>query len=293
MFIYLVEFLCVPFWKLSLLLIYAIKPKAKSTKMKASCQCLLLIAVLPLIFSCASTKSITNFNDLTDSTIAFNVQSLEPVLQKNDILNISVASLNPEANQPFNLYTVVNTQGAAVSGTVSQSSGYLVDQDGYIQFPMLGNIKAAGYTKKQLKETITKGLIQRKLLYEPIVSIRYLNYRVTVLGEVARPNVFNIPGEKVTLLEALGLAGDLTPYARRDNVLIIHEDENGKRETIRMNLNKEDLFTSPYYYLKSNDIVYVSPNKSQAVGTSTTKQWLPAVLAGMSFLAIVIDRLTR
>lgn len=261
--------------------------------MKSPYQCLLLIAILPLMFSCASTKSITNFNTLTDSVIAFNVQSLEPVLQTNDILSISVSSLNSEASQAFNLYTVVNTQSQPVSGTVSQSSGFLVDQDGYIQFPMLGNIKAAGYTKKQLKETITKGLIQKKLLYEPIVSVRYLNYRVTVLGEVSHPSVFNVPGEKITLLEALGLAGDLTPYARRDNVLIIHEDETGKREVVRMNLNSNKLFTSPYYYLKSNDIVYVSPNRSQAVGTSTTKQWLPAILAGMSFLAIVIDRLTR
>jgi polysaccharide export outer membrane protein len=158
---------------------------------------------------------------------------------------------------------------------------------------MLGNIKAAYLTKKQLKDTITGLLIKKNLLYEPIVSIRYLNYKVVVLGEVARPSVINVPGEKIALLEALGLAGDLTPYANRNEILIIREDEAGKRITKRLDLSDKDLFTSSYYYLKSNDIVYVAPNKAKAASTSTTKQWLPVVISSMSFIAVVIGQIVK
>jgi polysaccharide export outer membrane protein len=140
---------------------------------------------------------------------------------------------------------------------------------------------------------IARSLVQKNLLYDPVVNIRYLNYKITVLGEVARPSVINVPGEKISLLEALGLAGDLTIYAQRDNILIIHEEAEGKRVTKRINLNDNDLLTSPYYYLQSNDVVYVAPNKAKVASGSTTKQWLPALFGGLSFVAIVIDRLTR
>src|SRR5687768_16221859 len=251
----------------------------------------LLIFSSAFLASCINTRKVTSFNDVTDSTIPYNVESLEPVIQKNDILSISVNSINTEAAEPFNLYTISSAQGAVNSGTVSQATGFLVDQEGYIQFPMLGNIKAANLTKKQLKDTITGLLIKKNLLYEPIVSIRYLNCKVVVLGEVARPAVINVPGEKIALLEALGLAGDLTPYANRNEILIIREDEAGKRITKRLDLSDKDLFTSSYYYLKSNDIVYVAPNKAKAASTSTTKQWLPVVISSMSFIAVVIGQI--
>jgi len=260
--------------------------------MNASYHLYLLIVSSAILSSCVNTRKVTNFNDISDMTIQYTVESLEPVIQKNDILSISVSSINTDATQPFNLYTISSTQGAVNSGTVSQASGFLVDQEGYIQFPMLGNIKAAGLTKRKLKDTITGGLIQKNLLYEPIVSIRYLNYKVIVLGEVARPSVINVPGEKITLLEALGLAGDLTPYASRNKILVIRESEAGKRTTKRLDLTDKDLFTSSYYYLKSNDIVYVAPNKAKAASTSTTKQWLPVVLSSMSFIAVVIGQIT-
>ena len=253
-----------------------------------------LLLILPAFLSCVNTRKATYFNGLSDAELQYKVQSLEPVIQKNDLLSIVVSSMNAEANQQFNLYTISAAQGNVNSGTISQVSGFLVDQDGNIQFPMLGTIKALGLTKKQLKEIITRGLVEKNLLYDPVVNIRYLNYKVTVLGEVAHPTVINVPGEKITLLEALGLAGDLTLYAQRDNVLIIHEEEGGgKRVAKRINLNDDELLTSPYYYLKSNDIVYVAPNKSRVASTSTSKQWLPALLSGLSFVAIVIDRLTR
>jgi polysaccharide export outer membrane protein len=252
-----------------------------------------MLFLLPLFFSCVNTRKATNFNNLADSTIEYKTENLEPVIQKNDILSISVSSVNAEATVPFNLYAKTTSQGSVNAGTASQSNGFLVDQDGSLQFPMLGRIKAAGLTKKQLKSIITRELIQRNLLFDPVVDIRYLNYKVTVLGEVIHPSVFNVPSEKITLLEALGLAGDLTPYARRDNILILHEVEEGKRVAKRINLNDNELLTSPYYYLKSNDVVYVAANEAKVASTSTTKQWLPVFISSLSFIAIVVDRLTR
>ena len=248
--------------------------------------------LLLLLCSCVNTRKFTNFNNVADTTIAYQIQSLEPVIQKNDILNISVSSINADATQPFNLYTTSNNIGNAISGTISQTSGFLVDQEGNIEFPILGVVKAAGLNKKQLKQKIEQGLREKKLLYDPIVNIRYLNYKVTVLGEVNNPSVINVPGEKISLLEAFGMAGDLTPFARRDNVLIIQEKENGERVAHRLNLNDDELFTSPYYFLKSNDVVYVAPNRARVANSSSGRQWLPAVLSAMSFVVIIVDRIT-
>ncbi|MBC5773711.1 polysaccharide biosynthesis/export family protein [Pontibacter sp. KCTC 32443] len=253
-----------------------------------------IIALCTVMFtSCIDTSKATYFNNISNTEFpSEDLQLLEPVIQENDLLSISVNSLNPEASVIFNMPNVSATETSTVSGNTAQASGYLVDQDGFIQFPFLGNIKAAGLTKKALKENITRELERRKLLIEPIINIRYLNYKVSVLGEVARPSVFTIPNEKITLLEALGLAGDLTIYANRDNVLLIRE-EDGTKKLTRINLTTDELFTSPYYYLKSNDIIYVEANKSKISSTGTARQWLPVVFSALSLTVIVIDLLTR
>lgn len=216
----------------------------------------------------------------------------EEKIMPNDILSISVSSLNPEATEVFNTPNTPSSNNATATATTTQTTGYLVNTAGYIQFPIIGNLMAAGLTKNSLKEELTKTLIDRKLLMDPIVDIRYLNYRVTVLGEVARPTVVTVPSEKISLLEALGLAGDLTIYARRDNVMIIRE-ENGERVITRINLNADDLFNSPYYFLKSNDIVYVEPGKTKVASTSRVNLWLPVVFSIMSFGIIAVDRINR
>jgi polysaccharide export outer membrane protein len=156
----------------------------------------------------------------------------------------------------------------------------------------LGSIKAAGLTKLQLKESIVKNLIDKKLLLDPIVNVRLVNYKVTVLGEVNKPSVIPVPNEKITLLEAIGFAGDLTLYAKRDNVLLIRE-EQGKKTIRRLNLSSSEIFNSPYYYLKSDDVVYVEANKAKVASTSSTRLWLPVLFSGLSLTAIVIDRITR
>ncbi|HEY6976174.1 MAG TPA: polysaccharide biosynthesis/export family protein [Chitinophagaceae bacterium] len=227
------------------------------------------------------TKEAIYFNNIQDSDIISNAEYLEPVIQKNDMLSISVSSMNPAATEIFN---ASNSSGTA--------SGYLVNQDGFIQFPLIGDIKAAGLTKKGLRDTISKALSDKKLLVDPNVTIRYLNYRVTVLGEVTRPGVVTVPNEKITLLEALGFAGDLTIQAKRDNIMIIRE-EKGVKKIKRVNLNSTELFTSPYYYLKSEDIVYVEPNKAKVAGTSRFNQVYPIVMSTLTFAFLVLEYFTR
>jgi polysaccharide export outer membrane protein len=240
-----------------------------------------LLLLLPILFSCVNRKNFVYLDNVGDSEMNRTIDDLEPVIQKNDLLSITVSSPNPAATQVFN--------PVSSSSTSQAPAGYLVNQEGYIEFPMLGQIKAAGQTKKQLNDAIKKLIIQNQLLLEPVVLVRYLNYKVTVLGEVARPSVINVPDEKISLLEALGLAGDMTILARRDNVLVIRE-ENGKRITKRINLTSRELFTSPYYYLKSNDIVYVEPGKAKASEASNARQVFPIVMSTLSFLSVLFWR---
>ncbi len=240
-----------------------------------------IASCLVLSIGCTSVKEVTLFNELNQASIKSQIEDLEPVIQKNDLLSISVSSINPEATVIFNNPNTPATQATTAAGNTSNVSGYLVNQDGYIQFPILGNIKAVGLTKKQLKDNITKGLSEGKLLIDPIVNIRYLNYKVTVIGEVGHPTVINVPNEKISLLEALGLAGDLTIFSRRDNVLIIRETE-GVKNFQRINLNTNELFTSPYYFLKSNDVVYVETNKNKIASTSRSIVWIPVIFSALA-----------
>jgi polysaccharide biosynthesis/export protein len=250
--------------------------------------------LLSLLFfsACVNTKKVVYFNSIQDAEIKTGMMDFEPLIQKNDLLSISVSSLNPEASKIFNAPNITEAEGIDLTGRAMNISGYLVNQDGYIQFPFLGNIKAAGLTKKALQEDIAKTLATKKLLLDPIINIRFMNFRVTVLGEVAHPTVVNVPSEKITLLEALGLAGDLTIFAKRHNLLIIREEE-GKKTLKRIDLNSTEIFKSPYYYLRPNDIVYVEPDKARVASANPVRQWLPLVFSGLTIVVIGLDRLTR
>jgi polysaccharide biosynthesis/export protein len=254
--------------------------------------------------SCVNAKKTIYFNNIQDTVLTQQIMNLEPVIRKSDLLLISVSSLNPEASMVFNSPNFVNAAGggggaggvtpagsAAPVNPVSSSStllnGYLVNTDGEVKFPVIGNIKAEGLTKKQLEDQITRELVSRKLLIDPIVTIRFMNFRVTVIGEVARPSTINVTNERISILEALGLAGDLTIYGKRENVLLIREEGTNKI-VHRMDLTSKDVLSSPYYYLKTNDIVYVEPNNARIASTSRTQQLLPIVLSALSFIAIIV-----
>jgi polysaccharide export outer membrane protein len=259
-------------------------------------------SVLTLFFgSCINSKKVLYFNNIQDTVLQNAGVNVESVIQKSDILSISVSSLNPEASAIFNssaMMTPVSSNLISVAGvlpsgggsnstTSPQAMGYLVSQDGLINFPVLGTIHAEGLTKRQLEQELLKQLVDKKLLVQPIVTVRFLNFRVTVLGEVQRPATINVVNERISILEALGFAGDLTIYGKRENVLLIRE-ENSKKVIRRLNLNSETLLSSPYYYLKTNDILYVEPNNAKIASTNRTQQLLPIILSALSFVAIIV-----
>lgn len=249
--------------------------------------CLLTMTIF-LASSCVDSKKAIYFNNIGNSVIESTGPDLEPIIQTSDLLAINVSSLSPEASAMFNTLNTSAPTSTTSNGTITQSIGYLVDKAGDIQFPVLGKIHAAGLTKKQLSDNLVNSLLATKQLKDPIVTISFLNYRVTVLGEVGRPTVISVANEKISLLEALGLAGDLTIYAKRDNVLLIRE-ENGKKIIQRINLNTNEIFTSPYYYLKTNDIVYVEPNKSKVANSGRAQVLLPIFFSALSLVTIIVS----
>lgn len=231
------------------------------------------VALPVVLFSCTTQKKVIYFDSLSEGAIQASSNIPENYIQKNDLLSISITSPNPDATVVFN--------------SPSLQSGILVDPDGNIQIPLMGSIKAAGITKNQLKESIAKTLKDRKLLVDPIVVVRFLNFRVTVLGEVKSPQVVQVPTEKISLLEAIGAAGDLTFDANRENVLVIR-DEGGQRMANRINLTTNEIFNSPYYYLKANDIVYVEPDKTKVRAvTAKDPKWVPYALTGLTVILSV------
>lgn len=241
-----------------------------------------------LFTACVNTKKAIYFDNVQDASFKAVGANLQPVIQENDLLSIFVSSLNPEATAIFNTQNIASGNTADGHG----GRGYLVNEDGNIQFPVLGMIPVSGLTKKQLGDKMAKELVAKKLLIDPIVNIRFLNFKITVLGEVAHPTVVAVPNEKITILEALGFAGDLTIYANRENVLLIRE-ENGNRTVKRINLNSTDILNSPYYYLKSNDVLYAEPNKTKVASSGRAAQIVPIVLGSLSLLVIILDRVFR
>lgn len=256
--------------------------------------CLFFIVCVALgLGSCVNTKKAAYFYGIRDTAIMSpNSGVPQPIIVPNDILSISVNSANPEADLVFNTpNTMANVQGN-IGILANQTTGYLVNPDGVIQFPVLGNIKVSGMTKAEIKQLITDQLATKKLLVDPVVNIRIINFRVTIMGEVRNPSVVTVPSERMSLLEALGMAGDLTIFARRDNILLIRE-ENGEKVIRRINLNSKDLFHSPYYYLKSNDVVYVEPNAARLGSAERSMQLMPVVLSSISVMAVIVGIILR
>jgi polysaccharide export outer membrane protein len=256
----------------------------------------LFFTALVILTSCANQKRIVYFQkEISQSDTISVAQQYVPTIQPGDILSIYVSSLNPAASSFFNPY---NSAGASIGAdntatgggaplTQPTANGFLVDASGIIELPLVGTIKVGGLTTVQARDTIKNSL--KTYLKEPTVNVRFLNYKISIMGEVARPSVYVIPNEKVTLPEALSMAGDLTIFAKRENVLIVR-DNNGKKEFGRVNLNTREIFTSPYYYLHSGDLVYVEQGKGKASQNDLTYRLLPIILSALSFIAIIISR---
>ncbi len=254
----------------------------------ALCFCLLLMA------SCTSYKNVPY---LQNPEVVNNFQETLPMydakIMPKDLLTITVNTSDPEASAPYNLVVQTAMNVSTSRSTYSQPTlqQYLVSNEGTIDFPVLGRLQVLGLTKSEAEDMIREKL-KPHFTEEPIVTVRMSNYKIAVLGEVARPGSFTVSNEKVNIFEALAMAGDLTVWGVRDDVKLIREDANGKREIISLNLNNAEVVTSPYYYLQQNDILYVSPNKTKAknsdVGQSTSL-WFSATSILISIANLLIN----
>ena len=261
--------------------------------MKKSFNLALVAFSLLLLMSCSSSKNVAYIQN--SDTVDFSRWEVlyDARIMPKDILMITVNTVNPEASAPFNL--VVSASLRSGTGNQGMSSNralqtYLVDNDGCIEFPVVGRLKVGGLTKSECEQLI-HDKIRRFLNAEetPIVTVRMSNYKISVLGEVSRPGMFTVGNEKINIFEALAQAGDLTIYGVRDNVKLIREDENGQKNVYTLNLNDAEIINSPYYYLQQNDIIYVEPNKvksrNSGIGQSTSL-WLTttSILISLSSL---------
>lgn len=247
----------------------------------------ILICVIAsvIVAGCTSAKKIPYFKGLDGSTAVDKIaKQHEARICSDDLLAITVSGLDPIAVAPFNLPIVAyTTPGSEFISTTPTFQPYLIDINGEVDFPVIGKIKLAGLTKSAAIAEIKERL--KPYLKDPIITIQFMNYKVTVLGEVARPGSYTMSNERVTLLEALGLAGDMTVYGKRDNVLLIRENA-GEKQFVRINLNSTDLLSSPFYYLQQNDVIYVEPNQTRVSAAASAN--VPLYLSAISTLASMI-----
>ena len=257
----------------------------------------LWLMLLPfLLVACQSYKKVPYFQDVDVVNQAEQQEKLyDARIMPKDLLTIVVSCTNPELAIPFNL-TVASNAGMAASNssyvtTQPTLQAYLVDNEGNINFPVLGELKLGGLTKREAERLIIDKL-KPYMKEMPIVTVRMVNYKISVIGEVTRPGTFTISNEKVNLLEALAMAGDMTVYGLRDNVKLIREDVNGKQQIVTLDLNNAETILSPYYWLQQNDIVYVTPNKAKArnsdVGNSTSL-WFSATSILVSIVSLLVN----
>ena len=257
----------------------------------------LWLLLLPfLLTACQSYKKVPYFQNVE---VVNEVEQQEKLydakIMPKDLLTIVVSCTNPELAIPFNL-TVASNAGIAVSTssyvtTQPVLQPYLVDNEGNINFPVLGELKLGGLTKREAEQLIIDKL-KPYMKETPIVTVRMVNYKISVIGEVTRPGTFTISNEKVNLLEALAMAGDMTVYGLRDNVKLIREDANGKQQIVTLDLNKAETILSPYYWLQQNDIIYVTPNKAKARNSdigSSTSLWFSATSILISIASLLYN----
>ena len=233
---------------------------------------ILLMAMLALaLASCNTSKKIVYFQDIQVNRPEAITEARDITVQPKDQISILVSSKDPQLAALFNLpraqYQIGSESSESSSG---QISGYTLDTEGYIDFPVLGRLYVAGMTKSEIASFIKKRLMDENLINDPVVTVEFMNLYYSILGEVNNPGKYMITKDQITLLEALSMAGDLTIYGKRDAIFVVRE-ENGQRVTHWVDLRTQDLFHSPVYYLKQNDVIYVQPNKVRA-GQSTINE---------------------
>jgi len=245
------------------------------------------IVFLLIMTSCGTQKQLENnyLYTVRDTTIREEVRLPDPVIQKNDILSIRVysMSINPATDIPYNL-----PEQVVAGATAATTSGFLVDRHGNIEYPRIGTLHAEGLTKEQLADTIKSRLSGE--LKNPSVVVRFTNFRVTVLGEVRNPGTYTVPIDKITILEALGLAGDVTEFGQRKTVKVMRESE-GQRDIATIDLTSKSMFSSPYYYLQQNDKVFVEQTgrRERMQNQQNTAQQIGIVTSIITAVALILN----
>ncbi|TKK68214.1 hypothetical protein FC093_11295 [Ilyomonas limi] len=266
---------------------------------------LLLPAICILsLSSCTTYRSVPYFHDLPDTarpTLAKTMPFKNPVIQPDDVLTITIQTIDNNVSALLNSANTVNGVTAAVPvsattvgiGGLGQQAinGYLVDKDGYVELSFVGKVKVGGLTTAQAQDKIRAEV--DKYFNNPVVNVRYANFKITVLGEVARPSSYVMPNEKVTIFDALGMAGDLTIFGKRENVLLLRDSSStDNREMVRLNLNSKGIVSSPYFYLKPNDIIYVEPSKYKIASVDAVRTRNITILTSvLSFAVIIVSRI--
>ncbi len=249
---------------------------------------LLLIAVLLTLYSCSTKKDVLLFQEKSKLNTTINFQS--PKIQTNDILSIQVSTLQPELSLPYNLLPPTANMSNIQMETL-KLQGYLVSPEGLINFPVLGTIAVAGKTSQELETYLKTTLEQGSHLVSPTVNVRLINGKVTILGEVSRPGTYGFTEQNISVLQALGLAGDLTIRGNRKEVLLIRE-EAGQRGYTTLDLTQTNWFASEYYYVRPNDVIVVNPNTARIKNAGFVSE--PATLIGMASVVLsMIVLLTR
>ncbi len=252
-----------------------------------------------LLSSCSTNKKISYFRDIPDSVFlaARNINTTsfeEPLIQPNDILQVSILSLDPQLN---NMLTAANSVAFSVqpsssnvtSASAAPISGFLVDKKGMIELPVIGKIKVSGMSTADARDFIHDRVA---IFYkDPVINVRFANFNITVLGEVARPATYVVPNEKLSVLDAIGMAGDLTIYGKRENILLVR-DSLGQKKYIRFDLNSSSMFNSPYFYLRQGDVIYVEPAKAKiAASDGVRNRNITLVASGLSLLIVLFSKI--
>lgn len=248
-----------------------------------------LLVLITGVMSCTSTKKVTYLYDLKDSNLGSlgNAQyNFENLIQKNDQLWITVGGSNPLDLVALNSAIGTGSGPGGISTQIGLGAvGFLVEADGKIKIPYVGKVQAEGLTRLQLEDTLKS--LYKDYTKNPVVNVRFLNYHFSVLGEVKNKGSFTMTNERTTILEAISMAGDLTELSKRDNILVIRET-NGERTYARVNLLSKNLFKSPYYYLKTNDVVYVEPVSASFVTRTGVPQYMSILAVGLSLITTIV-----
>jgi polysaccharide export outer membrane protein len=240
---------------------------------------------------CVSNARLTNFKNLNDTSFSLVNNNFQSTIQKGDILYIGVASLNPIEASAFNSNNNIITQNGGVANmAVNTTPGQLITEDGMISLPYIGQVLAKGKTTKQLSQEIVR--LVNPFLKDPIVSVRFMNFKVTVLGEVNRPGVINVTNERISVLEAIGSAGDLTAFSKRNNILLIR-DSAGMQVFKRFSLEDNSIFLKSFYFLQPNDVLYIETNNIKSFSTGNVPIVLPSIISALSFLVLIINQLNK